>query len=49
MQERLAELAYNINHDLGGEVEHIEENTGSLAIDDLRRSLDEFTLRQGLS
>ena len=48
-QERLAELAYIIAHDLGGSVEHLEQNSSSLVLDELRKDLQEFEIRQGLS
>ena len=48
-QERLAELAYIIAHDLGSSVEHLELNSSSLVLDELRKDLQEFEIRQGLS
>lgn len=49
LQDRLSELAYVLTHDIGGEVEHLAENTGSLEIDSLRSALEELTIRNSLS
>ena len=47
MHERLAELAYQVIHDQGTQLENIENSAAS--IDLLNKTLEEFAIKEGLA